>query len=836
MNRSKMNILWSLIPGGIFPLILFIIITYLVPEVIRANEPFHAVLESTGLFAGLFMAFLLLLQIDEAKNNSHYIWIASSLIVMAILDGFHASVHPGNNFVWLHTIAMLSGAIIINIVWISKSRNRIINIRLIPSLAATAAIAIGIIALMFPDSQPVIVSEGNFTFTASALNVIAGILFIIASVFFILRYWANSELEEIMFSFFFLINGLAAILFPFGHMWHTEWWFWHFLRLAAYFVVLAFIFYIFQDFINRQRAEAELREKEAKFRTLVDNIPQKIFLKDRNYRWAAINKKLALDLGLQPDEIVGKLDSDLFPPDLAAKYHEDDLRIMGTGKTEDFEEKYIQDGKETWVQTVKTPVIDEKGNIIGVLGVFQDITEKKKNEEMLQRQRQELITKNRIAQVFLNMPDEEMYSEVLQVILEATGSKHGIFGYIDEDGALAVPTMRKSLWWDQCNIVNKDNRFPYETWGNGSWARTLRERKSNYSNDPSSLMPGGHIPVSRHISIPIVFRETAIGLIVIANSENDYNESDVALLEEIGNQIASSLIARLQRDREEKRRKEIEKEVRNTVEVLASSSSEIMTAASQVASGTAETSAAISETTTTVEEVRQAAQLSSEKARNVSDKAQRVDQVSQAGKKAVEETSSVMGHIREQMESIAQTIVRLSEQTQSIGGIIASVTDIADQSNLLAVNAAIEAARAGEQGKGFSVVAQEIRILAEQSKQATAQVRGILSDIQKATSVAVMATEQGSKSADAGVKQTVQTGEAIRVLVESSKEAAQTSTQIVASSQQQVVGMEQIGIAINNINQAGMDTVTGMRQVENSARDLNILGQKLKEMVEQFKG
>ena len=271
------------------------------------------------------------------------------------------------------------------------------------------------------------------------------------------------------------------------------------------------------------------------------------------------------------------------------------------------------------------------------------------------------------------------------------------------------------------------------------------------------------------------------------------------------------------------------------VGILASSSSEILAATTQVASGTAENASAITETTTTVAEVRQAAELSSQKAKNVSDSAQRLEQVSKSGQKAVEETAAGMRHIREQMESIAQTIVRLSEQGQSIGGIIASVTDIADQSNLLAVNAAIEAARAGEQGKAFAVVAQEIKSLAEQSKQATTQVRTILNDVQKATSAAVMATEQGSKAVEAGVKQSAQAGEAIRVLAESSTEAVQAATQIVASSQQQVVGMNQIGTAMENVNQAGADTAASMKQAETAAKNLHELGQKLKGMVEQFK-
>ncbi len=277
------------------------------------------------------------------------------------------------------------------------------------------------------------------------------------------------------------------------------------------------------------------------------------------------------------------------------------------------------------------------------------------------------------------------------------------------------------------------------------------------------------------------------------------------------------------------------KDINEGVSMLGSSAGEILAATTQVASGTAETAAAITETTTTVEEVQQAARQTAQKAKIVAESAQLVEKVSRNGQKAVEDNVTGMNHIREQMDTIAQTVVRLSEQSQSIGGIIASVTDIADQSNLLAVNAAIEAAKAGEQGKGFAVVAQEIKNLASQSKQSTLQVRNILNDVQKATSAAVMATEQGSKAVEAGVKQSLAAGEAIRVLSESSNEAVQAATQIVASSQQQVVGMDQIGVAMQNINQAGTETAVSMVQSEKAAKNLAELGQKLKDLVERFK-
>jgi methyl-accepting chemotaxis protein len=276
-------------------------------------------------------------------------------------------------------------------------------------------------------------------------------------------------------------------------------------------------------------------------------------------------------------------------------------------------------------------------------------------------------------------------------------------------------------------------------------------------------------------------------------------------------------------------------ELAEGVNVLAASAGEILASTSQVASSAIETGTAIAQTSTTVEEVKQTAQLSSQKARQVADSAQKATQIGHAGKKAVDASIDGMKHIQSQMESIAECVVRLSEQSQAIGEIIATVNDLAEQSNLLAVNAAIEAAKAGEQGKGFGVVAQEVKSLAEQSKQATGQVRTILSDVQKATTAAVLATEQGSKAVEAGVSQSTQAGDAIRLLADSLTEAAQAATQIAASSQQQLVGADQVAQAMANIKQASAQNVTGTKQAETAAHNLHGLGQKLKQLVVQYK-
>lgn len=275
--------------------------------------------------------------------------------------------------------------------------------------------------------------------------------------------------------------------------------------------------------------------------------------------------------------------------------------------------------------------------------------------------------------------------------------------------------------------------------------------------------------------------------------------------------------------------KELTLRFQEQVSSLAAAVSQILSSVTETSTATVETAAAVSETTATAEELKQTAQVAADKAQEVSAVSKEGLEVLKSSEYSLASTMEGMSRIQEAMRTISDSIVKLSSHSQTIGEIIETVNDLAGQSNLLAVNASIEAAKAGD--RGFAVVAQEVRSLAEQSKQATKHIRTILSDIQNATSAAVMATEQGSKAVDNGAVKTAETNQSIHNLSGEVSKMAQSAVQISSSSQQQLIGVGQITDAMMQIKSAADLQSDRMKEIENAIHDLHSVGQSLKELV-----
>jgi len=261
---------------------------------------------------------------------------------------------------------------------------------------------------------------------------------------------------------------------------------------------------------------------------------------------------------------------------------------------------------------------------------------------------------------------------------------------------------------------------------------------------------------------------------------------------------------------------------------LGSTTARLLAVASQVASATAQTAAATNETTATVEEVKQTATLAQEKAAEVSELSQTVVETSKFSEQSAGANRSHFERIEAEMCAVAEAIDRLNREAESVGEIITTVSDLAEQSNLLSVNASIEAAKAGEAGKGFSVVATEVKNMAEQSKRSVEHVRAVLNEIRKASAMVVSAAEQSRETLEMGRNEADKALDNASKRVAVATQAAEATLHIAASSRQQLAGVEQISQAVLSIAEAGRQSVSGARQVEEEVRLLDEVALRLR--------
>ncbi|MEH3119242.1 MAG: methyl-accepting chemotaxis protein [Methylorubrum populi] len=268
---------------------------------------------------------------------------------------------------------------------------------------------------------------------------------------------------------------------------------------------------------------------------------------------------------------------------------------------------------------------------------------------------------------------------------------------------------------------------------------------------------------------------------------------------------------------------------------LNAAAAEIRASAQEQAASVEEQFAAVQETAATVDEITHSGAQISKRATEVIASAQAAAQTARSGLRAATDTAKAMESIREQGEAVAGNIVALSERTQAIGEIIVTVNDISERTHLLALNAAIEAAAAGEGGRSFAIVAAEMKLLADQAKAATTQVRGILGEIQRGINSSVMLTEEAVKRAAAGKSRTDSTVRTIEEMAARVEEGVQTFQQIVASTNQQQLGIEQVMGALQNIRQASQQTAAGTREVETASANLTELAQGLMALAERYR-
>jgi methyl-accepting chemotaxis protein len=236
-------------------------------------------------------------------------------------------------------------------------------------------------------------------------------------------------------------------------------------------------------------------------------------------------------------------------------------------------------------------------------------------------------------------------------------------------------------------------------------------------------------------------------------------------------------------------------------------------------------------TSTTVNELGAISSQSAEQAEASSNGARQALSLAEEGTKSVQQTLRGMTELQHKVDNIAQQIVNLSEQTGQITIVSDLVADLASQTNMLALNAAVEAARAGEQGKGFSVVAGEIRKLADQSKKSADKINALAEDIQTAINRTVMVTDEGTKTVKEGIDSARETASSFVGVTDAVNNVFLNSQQISTSAKQQAIAIQQVLSSMTMISQGSQESAVGMHQVKMTTRELTQVADELKAAV-----
>jgi methyl-accepting chemotaxis protein len=275
----------------------------------------------------------------------------------------------------------------------------------------------------------------------------------------------------------------------------------------------------------------------------------------------------------------------------------------------------------------------------------------------------------------------------------------------------------------------------------------------------------------------------------------------------------------------------LSRQIGSAVGHVQSSSAELQAAANQQASSAKEQATAMNEISTTISELLATSRQIAESAQRVSQTAEQTASAARAGRGTVDVTHESISGIRRQVDQIVAHMLELGKKSQEIGTVLDIVSELAEQTNILAINATIEAAGAGESGKRFTVVADEIRKLADRVGGSTKEIRTLIDDVRSAVNTTVMATEAGSKTVDAGSRQfgdVATTFQQIAGLVTTSAEAAR---EIELSTKQQTTAVEQVKVAISNVAQASKETEASSGQTLETASQLASLSKDLLRLI-----
>ncbi len=276
-------------------------------------------------------------------------------------------------------------------------------------------------------------------------------------------------------------------------------------------------------------------------------------------------------------------------------------------------------------------------------------------------------------------------------------------------------------------------------------------------------------------------------------------------------------------------------EVVDATQATSSAASQISSSSEELASGSQELSSQVHEIATAIEQMTSTIIETTKNTSTTANTAKNSVEIAQKGGQVIMQTIDGIGKIADVVNKAAEIIKELGKNSQQIGDIVQVIDEIADQTNLLALNAAIEAARAGEQGRGFAVVADEVRKLAERTTKATKEIAQMIRTIQGDTNTAVQSVTEGATVVEEGKKLAARAGESLKEIISGANQVVDLANQVASASEEQSSTAEQISKNIESISHVTNESASGVQQIARAADDLNRLTENLSNLVAQFK-